>query len=43
MLAWLMGANPRLDEELPILFIQKNLARDVIGASEAFVNDTFAA
>lgn len=42
-LAWLMGANPRLGEELPVLFIQRNLARDVIGAAEAFVNDTFAA
>lgn len=42
-LAWLMGANPRLAEELPVLFIQKNLARDVMGAAEAFVNDTFAA
>lgn len=42
-LAWLMGANPRLNEELPILFIQKNLARDVIGAAEAFVDDSFAA
>lgn len=42
-LAWVMGANPRLNEELPLLFIQKNMARDVIGAAEAFVNDTFAA
>lgn len=42
-LAWLMGANPRLDEELPLLYIQRNLARDVIGAAESFVNDTFAA
>ena len=42
-LAWLIGANPRLDEELPLLFIQRNLARDVIGAAESFVTDTFAA
>ncbi|MGL3807313.1 hypothetical protein ACSYDW_14565 [Paeniglutamicibacter sp. R2-26] len=42
-LAWLMGANPRLNEELPILCVQRNLARDVIGAAEAFVDDSFAA
>lgn len=42
-LAWLMGANPRLDEELPVLFIQQNRARDILGAAEAFVNDNYAA
>lgn len=42
-LAWLMGANPRLDEELPVLCIQQQRTRDVMGAAEAFVNDSFAA
>jgi len=42
-LAWLMGANPRLDENLPVLYIQQGRTRDVIGAAEAFVNDTYAA
>lgn len=42
-LAWLMGANPRLEENLPVLYIQQGRTRDVIGAAEAFVNDTYAA
>lgn len=42
-LAWLMGSNPRLDEEVPVLCIQQQRTREVIGAAEAFVNDTFAA
>ena len=42
-LAWLMGANPRLDEELPVLYIQQQRAREVMGAAEAFVNDSYAA
>lgn len=42
-LAWLMGANPMLDEDLPVLFIQQNRAREVLGAAEAFVDDTYAA
>jgi hypothetical protein len=42
-LAWLLGANPRLDEELPVLYIQQQLSREVLGAAEAFVNDTYAA
>ena len=42
-LAWLMGANPRLDEELPVLCIQQQKVREVIGAAEAFVDDTYAA
>lgn len=41
-LAWLMGANPRLDEELPVLYIQQRKVREVIGAAEAFVGDTYA-
>jgi hypothetical protein len=42
-LAWLMGANPRLEENLPVLYIQQQRSREVIGAAEAFVNDTYAA
>jgi hypothetical protein len=42
-LAWLMGANPRLNEGLPVLYIQKQRTREVIGAAEAFVDDTYAA
>ncbi len=42
-LAWLVGANPRLEEELPVLYIQQHRTREVIGAAEAFVNDTYAA
>lgn len=42
-LAWLLGANPRLDEEAPVLYIQQERTREVIGAAEAFVNDTYGA
>lgn len=42
-LAWLLGANPRLNEEVPLLFIQKNRAHEVIGAAEAFISDNYAA
>ncbi|MGO1192449.1 MAG: hypothetical protein ACTMHH_01135 [Nesterenkonia sp.] len=38
-LAWLMGANPGLDENLPALYIQQQRTREVLGAAEAFVND----
>lgn len=42
-LAWLMGANPYLNEELPVLYIQQMRSRDVLAAAEAYVNDTYAA
>ncbi len=42
-LAWLMGVNPRLDEELPVFYIQQLRSREVVGAVEGFVNDTCAA
>lgn len=42
-LAWLMGANPRLDEQLPLLYIQEQRSREVMGAAEAFVSDINAA
>lgn len=41
-LAWLLGANPRLGENLPVLYIQQQRTRDVLGAAEAFVNDVNA-
>lgn len=39
----LMGSNPRLDEDLPVLYIQQQRTLEVIGAAEAFVEDTYAA
>jgi hypothetical protein len=42
-LAWLVGTNPRLDEELPLTYVHALQAREVLGAAEAFVNDTYAA
>ena len=42
-LAWLMGSNPRLNDGLPVLYIQRQLGQEVLGAAEAFVHDTFAA
>ena len=41
-LAWLMGSNPRLDGQLPVLFIQHEREAEVLGAAMAFVNDTAA-
>ena len=42
-LAWLMGANTRLEDELPLLYVQQQRAQEVLGATEAFVNDTHSA
>jgi hypothetical protein len=42
-LAWLMGANPRLEENLPVLYVQQMRTREVVGAAEAFVDDIYAA
>lgn len=42
-LAWLMGSNPRLNEELPVLYIQRQFGQEVLGAAEAFVHDIYAA
>lgn len=42
-LAWLMGANPRLEENLPVIYVQKMRTREVVGAAEAFVDDIYAA
>lgn len=38
-LAWLLGTKPRLDEDLPVLVIQQQRTREVLGAAEAFVED----
>jgi hypothetical protein len=37
-LAWLTGANPRLDEGTPITAIRELRAREVIGAVLAFID-----
>lgn len=42
-LAWLMGSNPRLDENLPVMYIQQQRTREVLGAADAFVGDVHAA
>lgn len=42
-LAWLLGSNPRLDEDLPVMYIQQQRTREVLGAADAFVNDVHAA
>lgn len=41
-LAWLVGANPRLGEDLPLAYVHDLRTREVLGAAEAFVNDTYA-
>lgn len=42
-LAWLLGANPRLEETTPVTFVRELRTREVVGAAEAFIHDTFAA
>ena len=39
-LAWLTGANPLLGETTPVTLIRELNTKDVIGAAEAFVDDT---
>ncbi len=41
-LAWLVGANPRLDENLPLQYIVDERAAEVLGAAVAFVEDVYA-
>ncbi|WP_372698503.1 hypothetical protein [Arthrobacter sp. JSM 101049] len=41
-LAWLLGSNPRLDEDLPVIVSQQQRTREALGAAEAFVNDIHA-
>jgi hypothetical protein len=35
--AWFIGANPRLDEEAPVMCLRNGREQDVIGAAKAFV------
>lgn len=42
-LAWLLGANPRLGEDLPVSYVQQLRSREVVGAAEAFVDDAHTA
>ncbi len=42
-LAWLVGANPRLGEEVPLAYVCDLRTKEVMGAAEAFVNDVYAA
>ncbi|MFC8599776.1 hypothetical protein [Isoptericola sp. NPDC057191] len=42
-LAWLVGANPLLGENLPLQYIVDEKAADVLGAAVAFVEDVHAA
>jgi hypothetical protein len=42
-LACLMGSNPGLDENLPVMYIQQQRTREVLGAADAFVKDVHAA
>lgn len=42
-LAWLVGSNLRLGEDVPLLYVQQQRTREVIGAAEAFVDDIHAA
>lgn len=37
-LAWLVGANPRLDEDTPVTAVREGRAREVVGAAQAFVD-----
>ena len=39
--AWMSGANPRLGEDAPITAIRELRAAEVVGAAEAFANDTY--
>ena len=42
-LAWLLGANPRLGEVTPVTFVRELRTPEVLGAAQAFVDDTYAA
>lgn len=42
-LAWLAGANPLLEENLPLQYIVDERAAEVLGAAVAFVEDMHAA
>lgn len=38
-LAWMVGANPRLNEELPLQYVVDERADEVLGAAVAFAED----
>ena len=38
-LAWMVGANPLLDENLPLQYVVDERAPEVLGAAVAFVQD----
>ena len=38
--AWFVGANPRLDEEAPVMALREGRLREVMSAAEAFVEGT---
>lgn len=42
-LAWLVGSNPRLEEQTPVTAIRELRSADVIGAAMAFVDGAPAA
>jgi len=42
-LAWMVGSNPRLNEQTPVTVIRELNAAQVIGAAEAFINGPVAA
>lgn len=42
-LAWLVGSNPRLNDELPLQYVVDERVKELLGAAEAFVGDTHAA
>lgn len=41
--AWMVGANPRLAEDTPITAIRQLRSADVVGAAQAFIDDTAVA
>lgn len=41
--AWMIGANPRLGEDTPITAIREMRSAHVVGAAQAFIDDTAAA
>ncbi len=42
-LAWIMGSNPRLDEQTPVTAIRELRSADVVGAALAFIDGSPAA
>lgn len=38
--AWFIGANPRLDDEAPVMALRKGLIKETLAAARAFVQGT---